>query len=250
MSDKITAMRSLSSRLRWRLGGLVLLGAVGCGLISSDITKVTFDLPAKTYSFDTAQWGIPAGNTVAVHCGAPDNLATATIMDCCNPPALPGLTKPDCNAHPLVCEGTPMVCTLKQPVTVAQKMDLKMEVPQLSSISNQSLVDISLSNLHYVAVSTLNVDIPPLELYLADDGVTDSSQGMKFGTVPTIPKGTSPSGDVVLEPGADALFAARGHTFGTPFNFIATTTVSVPSGSPAPTGMITVTVTGKAAAKL
>lgn len=248
MSDKMIAMRSLFSRLHWRLGALLLLGAVGCSLISSDITKVTFDLPAKTYSFDAAQWGIPAGNTVAVHCGAPDNLATVTVMDCCNPPA--PLTKPDCTAHPLVCEGTPMVCTLKQPVTVAQKMDLKMEVPELSSISNQSVVDISLSNLHYVAVSTLNVDVPPLELYLADDGVTDSSQGMKFGTVPAIPKGTSPSGDVVLEPNADALFAARGHTFGTPFNFIATTTVSVASGSPAPTGMITVTVTGKAAAKL
>ena len=31
----------------------------GCGLISSDITKVTFDLPTETYTFDTAQWNIP-----------------------------------------------------------------------------------------------------------------------------------------------------------------------------------------------
>ena len=234
------AMRSFSFA---RVAGFLLMGSLGCGLISSDITRVTFDLPAKTYSFNSAQWGIPAGNTVAVPCGG-----ASPVQDCCNPPA--PLPKPNCTANPIVCEAS--VCTLKQPVTVAQKMDLKMEVPQLSSVSNQSVVDISLTSLHYDAVSTLNVDVPALELFLADDGVmsaTDAS-AMKFGTVPSIPKGTSPSGDVVLEPNADALFAARGHMFGTPFNFIATTTISVPSGSPTPNGAITVTVTGKAAAKL
>jgi hypothetical protein len=248
MSDKMIAMRSLSSRLHWRHGALLLLGAVGCGLLSSDITKVTFDLPTKTYSFDTSQWGLPANSTPPVPCGG----GPTTVQDCCNPPALPGVTKPDCVAHPLVCEGTPMVCTLEQPVTVSQTMNLKNEVPELSSVNSQSLVDISLQNLHYDAVSTLNVDVPPLELFLAPDMVTDpkDARAMKFGTVPAIAKGTSPSGDVVLEPGADALFAGYGHAFGTPFNFIASTTVSVPSGSPTPTGMITVTVTGKVAAKL
>ncbi|HVR03273.1 MAG TPA: hypothetical protein VMT47_14140 [Polyangia bacterium] len=236
-------MRSLFSRLHWRLGALLLLGAVGCGLLSSDITKVTFDLPAKMYSFDTAQWGIPAGNTVAVPCGGAN-----PIQDCCNPPA--PLPKPNCTANPVVCEAS--LCTLEQPVTVSQTMNLKAEVPELSSVNSQSLVDISLSNLHYDAKSTLNVDVPPLELFLAPDMVTDpkDAQAMKFGTVPAIAKGTSPSGDVVLEPGADALFAGYGHAFSTPFNFIASTTVSVPSGSPTPTGTITVTVTGKVAAKL
>jgi hypothetical protein len=243
MSDKLTTMRFLSVT---RVASLLLVGALGCGLISSDITKVTFDLPAKTYAFNSQQWGIPAGNTVVVHCGSPDNLLTMTVMDCCNPPA--PLPKPNCTANPVVCEAA--VCTLKQPVSVAQKMNLKMEVPELSSVNSQSLVDISLSNLHYDAVSSLNVDVPPLELYLADDGVTDVASGSKFGTVPAIPKGTSPSGDVILEPNADALFTARGHDFGTPFNFIATTTISVPSGSPTPNGAIMVTVTGKVSAKL
>ncbi len=231
-----------------RVAFLLLAGTLGCGLISSDITKVTFDLPARTYSFNSAQWGIPAGDTVTVHCGSADNLATMTVMDCCNPPA--PLTKPDCTANPLMCEAG--VCTLEQPVTVSQSMNLKAEVPALSSISSQSLVDISLSSLHYDVQSTLNVDVPPLILYIADGGVMNpmDPSAQKFGTVPAIPKGTSPSGDVVLEPNADAIFAARGHDFGTPFNFIASTTISVPSGSPTPTGMITVTVTGQAAAKL
>ena len=38
---------------------IAVLGLVGCGLISTDITKLTFDLPTETYTFDTAQWNIP-----------------------------------------------------------------------------------------------------------------------------------------------------------------------------------------------
>jgi hypothetical protein len=228
-----------------RLSGLVVLGALGCGLISSDITKVTFDLPAKTYSFNASQWGIPAGNTQAVPCGG-----ASPVQDCCNPPALPGVTKPDCTAHPLMCVSG--VCTLEQPVTVSNSVNLKAEVPVLSSVNNQSIADITLSNLHYDAQNTLNVDVPPLVLYVAPDGVTNPNDpnAQKFGTVPMIPKGMNSSGDVILEPNADAVFSARGQMFGTPFNFIATTTVVVPSGSPTPQGMITVTITGKIAAKI
>jgi len=245
MNDKLTVMRSLSVT---RVASLLLVGALGCGLISSDITKVTFDLPPKTYSFDSAQAGLPTAATPVVHCGSPDNIATMTVMDCCKPPA--GLPQPNCTANPVVCEAG--ICTLEQPITVSQTMNLKSEVMVLQSVNSQSLVDISLQNLHYEATSTLTIDVPPLELYLAPSTVKDPKDpaAMKFGTVPAIVHGTSPSGDVVLEPGADALFAGYGHDFGTPFNFIATTTISVPSGSAPPTGAITVTVTGKVAAKL
>jgi hypothetical protein len=238
-------MRTLSLA---RASGFLLLGALGCGLISSDITKVTFDLPPKTYTFNASQWGLPAGPTPVVHCGAPDNIVTMTVMDCCNPPA--PLTKPDCTAHPVMCVSG--VCTLEQPVTVWNKVNLKGEVPVLGSVSSQSIADITLSNLHYDAQNTLNIDVPPLALYVAPDGVMSASDpsAQKFGTVPMIPAGMSQSGDVILEPDADAVFSARGQMFGTPFNFIATTTVVVPSGSPTPMGMITVTVTGKISAKL
>jgi hypothetical protein len=241
----MTAMRLFSLA---RVSGLFVLGALGCGLISSDITKVTFDLPAKTYMFNASQWGLPPGMTPLVHCGAPDNLATMTVMDCCNPPA--PLTKPDCTAHPVMCVSG--VCTLEQPVTVPSMVNLKAEVPVLSSVNSQSIADITLSNLHYEAQNTLNIDVPPLVLYIAPDGVTDPKDpnAQKFATVPMIPKGMNASGDVILEPDADAVFSARGQMFGTPFNFIATTTIVVPSGSPSPQGMITVTVTGKIAAKI
>jgi hypothetical protein len=245
MNDKLTVMRSLSVT---RVASLLLVGALGCGLISSDITKVTFDLPPKTYSFDSAQAGLPTAATPVVHCGSPDNIATMTVMDCCNPPA--PLPKPNCVTNPVVCEAG--VCTLEQPVTVSQTMNLKAEVGVLQSVNSQSLVDISLQSLHYVAANTLTIDVPPIDLYLAPGTVTDwkDPAAMKFGSVPALAHGMPADGDVILDDGSDALFAKYGHDFGTPFNFIAKTTISVPSGAAPPQGAITITVTGKVSAKL
>jgi hypothetical protein len=243
----MTFMRQLTVS---RVVGLLFVGALGCGLINSDVTKVTFDLPSKTYSFDSSKAGVPANfSTVKINCGTPDNLLTMTVMDCCNPPAASPI-KPNCTANPVKCESA--VCTLEQPVTVVQSMNLKNEVPQLMSVNDQHLANISLETLHYEAMSTLNVDIPALDLYLGPSAAMGPMDAgvIHFGTVPAIAHGTSPSGDVVLDADADATFSSFGYTFGTPFNFIASTTVRVPSGSPAPTGMVTVTVSGKIAAKL
>jgi hypothetical protein len=243
----MTTMRHLSLV---RVLGPLVLGALGCGLISSDITALTFDLPPKTYSYDTAVWMLPAGNVAAIPCGG-----ASPIADCCNPPAIPGVNipKPDCVATPLVCEGQPTVCTVKLPITVHQQMDLKKEVPQLSSLNSQSLADITLSRIRYDVTSTMNIELPPLELYLAPDSVTDPKDPLakKFGTVPSIPAGaTIVDGDVTKEPDADQTFSARGHDFGTPFNFIATTTITIPSGSPTPSGKIDVTIKGQAKVSL
>jgi hypothetical protein len=237
----MTTMRHLSVV---RVLGPLVLGALGCGLISSDITKLSFDLPTKMYVFDSQTLKVPAGGFPAVPCGG----AADIVQDCCNPPA--PLPKPDCVATPLVCESS--VCTLKYKISVAQTMDLKKEVPQLSSVNNQSLADISLAHMRYDVVSTLNIDLPPLELYLAAAGVMDATDpsATKFGTVPSIPAGMTASGEIIKEPDADQTFAVYGHAFGTPFNFIATTTVSLPSGSQTPTGRIDITINGQVSAKL
>ena len=50
-------MKPLS--LKATTSAIAVLGLVGCGLISTDITRLTFDLPTETYTFDTAQWNIP-----------------------------------------------------------------------------------------------------------------------------------------------------------------------------------------------
>jgi hypothetical protein len=235
------AMRRMSSV---RVLGLALLGAASCGLLNSDISKVSFELPAKSYAFNASQWHLPA-STPAIPCGAGQ-----VITDCCNPPALPGVTKPNCAVTPLACDAG--VCTAHITISVANPVDLKQEVPVLANVNNQSLANISLGTLTYAVTNTLNVKLPALELYLAPDGITDAKDpsAIKFGTVPEIPAMTPANGDVVKEPDADATFAMFGHAISTPFNFIATTTVVIPSGSPTPTGMVSITVNGTVTAKL
>jgi hypothetical protein len=226
-------MRTLSI-LRVRVLGVLVLGAVGCGLISSDVTKLTFELPTKHYTFSADGWAsmIPAGlamNNVPVACGAGTAVATCP--------------------SPLACVAG--VCSAEVPVSVFQTMDLKMEVPQLSSVNNQSLADITLESMTYQVTSTADVAIPEIDLYLAPDGVTDPTnpQAVKFGSVAPIPAATNRSGDVVKTADADATFIKYGMAFGTPFNFIAATTVVVPTGT-TPSGMVTITINGTVSARL
>jgi len=222
----MTAMRSLSLARVLGVLGLFTLGAFGCGLISSDITKVTFDLPTKHYTFSAQQFALPAGTP---------NMQVPCVAGAC--PA------------PLMCDAG--VCSAHVPLTVSNPINLKAEVPALSSVNSQTLADLTLESMSYSVMNTSNIAIPAIELFLAPDGVKDPSDpsAQKFGTVPAIPAGTNASGDVMKEPGADALFTMFGQNFGTPFNFIASTTVIVPTGTN-PTGMVDIVINGKIAAKL
>jgi hypothetical protein len=219
----------------------LLAGALGCGLISKDILRTTFNLPAKTYSFDTAAWNLPMGDIPAVPCGDGQ-----LVADCCNPPApLPAV---DCSVNSFACDNN--VCALHIPVSVSQVMDLKKEVPALSSFSNQSLIDVAITQIKYAYSSSMNVDLPPVDLYLAPEGVTSASDpsAKKFGRTKTIPAGATGDDTVDLDPSGGAAFTDYAHHFGTPFNFIAATTVVIPSGSPIPSGRVNIIVQGTATA--
>jgi len=220
------------------LGSLVSLG---CNLINSDITALTFELPTKSYHMDTQGMNIPAGTAPRVACGPSE-----TVMDCCAPPmAVPGL---DCGAVPLTCDAN--FCTGHKTVSVAQMMNLGQEAPELRNVTGQSLADILIKRITYTASNMLNVDLPAVTIYLAPAGVTDPASAMKFGTVPPIPAGKPPaSGDVMLEPDAQATFSSYAHNFGTPFGFIAATTLDVPPDSPFPNGSVDISVTGTISAQ-
>ncbi|HVR60792.1 MAG TPA: hypothetical protein VMU50_02785 [Polyangia bacterium] len=218
--------------------------ATGCGLFSKDLVSTTFDLPPKTYSFDTSAWHLPAGDIPAVPCG--DGQA---VMDCCHPPD--PLPQPDCSVNMLSCDAG--MCALHIPITLPpQKIDLKMEVPALGSFSNQSVINVSITQITYTYASTMNVDLPPVDLYIAPQDVSSPSDpsAKKFGTTKVVPAGSMGQDNVILDPAGGAAFTDAAHHFGTPFNFIASTEVVVPSGSPIPSGGVTITVQGKARAGL
>ncbi len=216
----------------------VLLGLWSCGLIDRDITRSTFFLPARTYMFDAGSLNLPAGSTTAVPCG--DGQA---VTDCCNPPA--PFPKPTCNdMMSLICQAG--VCTAHVTATQIQRMSLAQEVPGLADKPRFGTVSIA-AITYEVPINTLNVASPEMVFYLAPDGITDWRDPMaeKFGTLPSIPAGGMDPGMVILEPGAEASFARFAGDLSKAFNFIATTTIDVPSGSPVPTGKIELSVTGK-----
>lgn len=223
-------MRTMRANNSISVIAALLLGALGCGLISPDITKVTFDLPKKHYVFTTAGLSsmVPAGAAdIQLTCGA-------------------GGAVPTCPA-PATCDAD--VCTVHYPVSVVQTMNLKKDAADLAQYS--SLASISIDRVQYEVVSTANIAIPPLTIYLAPMGISDPAdpQAVKFGTVPMIDAMATTSGDVVKEPDADATFAAFTMNLDTNFNFIAATSVTWVSGSGLPTGQVDITIKGRIAAK-
>jgi hypothetical protein len=205
-------------------------------------TKISFTLPAKSYVFDAAAWNLPTPGLPAVACGAGQ-----VVVDCCDPPA--PLTRPDCSVNTWSCDNT--VCTLHIPVSVLQSMDLKKEVPALSSVSDQSLVDVTLGQVRYAFTSTMNLDLPPITFFLAPDAVTASSDpaARRFGTTKPLPAGSTGQNNVDLDPVGAAAFREMARHLGTPFNIVANVTVVVPSGSPVPSGRATLVLQGVATAE-
>jgi hypothetical protein len=227
------------------LSAMVPLGIGGCGLVSSDIASLSFDLPERHYVFDASAWNLPAGTLPAVPC-------TADAM-CCSAALLLGY---DCTKNPpLVCD-TPasggscaVRLTLEPP---PQIIDLGMQVPELSSLNGQTLANISISQIAYDVVSSLNTDLPPVELFLAPQNVTSASdpKAQKFGTVPIIPKNaTVNGGTVALEPNSEAIFSGYARNFKTPFQFMSRTVVTIRGGATTPTGKVDIKVRGKVSAR-
>ena len=220
-----------------------LATAAGCGLVSSDVATVRFNLPVRTYSFDTAKagWNLPPASLPSVAC-TDDQI-------CCTAAQLAGI---DCGM--VICDGASATCALKVTVeTPPQSVNLKAEVPELASLDHQTFIDVTISRITYdVTANTLNVDLPEVEIYVAPQGTTSTADpsASKFGTVPVTPAGsTIAGGSVALDPAGQNAFVGFAHDFGTPFVFIAKTTVIVPGGTPLPMGAIDIDIKGQLSAK-
>lgn len=238
-------LASLSLKAQWRSRGVLLgsLALLGCGLISSDITTIKFSLPQRSYSFDAASIGtVPPGTLV------PTVSCTDTTLCCA------AATAAQIPCSNVACEGSPMACTLHAVIeTQPQTVNLKMEVPSLSSINSQTLSNVTVSQIKYdITANTLNVDLPPVELFLAPGDATTASdsRAQRFGTVPMTPRGSTPKGaTVTLDPVGQQAFSTYVSNFNTPFVFLARTTVVVTGGNPVPSGRVDITVVGQVSVK-
>ena len=152
---------------------------------------------------------------------------------------------------PLTCPAS--TCEAQIPESTYSPINLAMQVGALATFPGHSLVDVTIQSITYtVSDNTLNVDLPPISIYLAPDGVTDPTDpsATLFGTVPPIQAGTNPTGSVTKTSNADAVFQMYTKNVSTTFNIIAGATVVIDGGTPVPTGHITVTVGGTVAAQL
>ena len=225
-----------------------LCAAFSCGLINSDIAKISFNLPQRTYSFDTSQAGWNSA-AAAMFAMVPPIQCT-TDEGCCSPLIMAA----GINCSLLTCDLPTQSCALVATVeTPPQPIDIKSEAPELGSFNNQSLLDITISKITYdVTGNTLNVDLPEVELFVAPATAMSIADGAtRFGTVPVIASGTNPTdGNVTLDKAGQDAFVGFAHHFGTPFAFMARTKVTViPGRTPVPMGGLSLTVKGRLSAK-
>lgn len=207
--------------------GVALLAVAGCGLIDTDITSVGVELPTRSYEFNATGFDLPADNSIAIPC----------------------TTNEQCITSPFICEGG--VCTAVVAVTQSTEMNLGQEAPELGGVTGA--VDISIDRIGFaVTTNTLNVDLPPVLLYMAPAGVTDPAdpRAMLFGTVPSVPAGQTTNGQVQLASNAGAVFKTFTHDLSMPFTFIASTTVKVASGSGVPSGRVVFSINGRLSVSL
>ena len=237
-------MPGMTQSRAWRLLGFVALSVfAGCGLISSDITAISFNLPARRYVFDTARWSLPPQALPRLDC--------AESTECCTAAALVGYTCGAATMPDLVCDSG--ACALSLLVeTPPQEIDLQREVPELSGIKMQSLADIYIGKIEYTVMSTLDTELPAVELFLAPADATShrDERARKFGTVPPIPAGANMDGQVILEPDSQATLSGYARNIGTPFVFLAASTVLIRSGAALPQGSVDITVRGQLRAQL
>lgn len=221
---------------------LSLVLTAACGLVSSDIASVMFDLPERSYSFDTtkAGWNLPPAMLPSIPC---------TDDATCRAAAPAGV-----DAGMLFCDTGTSACALKVTVeTMPQTINLKMDAQGLGSLNSQSAIDVTINKIQYdVTKNTMNVDLPDVELFVAPNGVTSTSdpQAKRFGTVPSTPSElTITAGAVTMDPVGQAAFVGFAHNFGTPFVFIARSVVIVRGGTPIPMGAVDITIKGQLVAK-
>jgi len=224
---------------------LAMAGAVACKL---DIAKISFNLPERTYSFDTSQAGWNSASTSAFS-KVPSIPCTADT-DCQSP----FLTAAGIDPSYVICDPPTQTCAFVITVeTPPQTIDIKSQAPELGSFSNQSVLDVTISKITYdVTGNTMNVALPSVELFVAPMGVTTTSDpaAKLFGTVPPIPMSMNvTAGNVTLDKAGQDAFVGFAHQFGTPFVFLARARVVVPGGTPVPTGGLSLTVKGRLSAQ-
>ena len=217
-----------------RISGAALLLALasGCGLISSDVTNFNLDLPDKKFSIDTASWNVDQQMAMTVlntPCSMTSQCMQAAEAACA-----------------MDCSGTCNMqsrCSINLDVGLHTSVNLLMEKPELQSINDKAVIDVTIDDLTYlVEQNTLNVPTPEMQIYVAPVTVMDPKDPMakQIGTIPPVQAGmTTPAAQKMMftAMGRENLTSTMGN-FKTPFNIIVGSTLTMTGGMAIPSGRL------------
>lgn len=222
---------------------LLAATAASCGLVDPDITEFDLTLPSKQFTIDAERWGLMGADAlVSTPC---DPAGTA-----CEMAAEQACEMDTCAA---VCDAGTMTCDLTLFVALYQGVDLTTEKPELQTIEDQPLLDVTIDAINFeVSQNTMNVETPEMVVYAAPSTVmAPEARAKRIGTVPALPAGTTRSlTGITFDPMGRANLASFMSDFKTPFNIIVGSELLVESGDMIPAGALTVRVVIEAHAGL
>lgn len=227
---------------RLLLAALVVpLGA--CGLIDPDITEFDLTLPSKQFTIDSAQWGLMNADALI-------NQTCTTSPDPCAAAAQQACEEGTCIAQ---CDAQSLTCDLTLFVSLYNAIDLEMEKPELSTIEDQPVLDVTIDAINFeVSANTMNIETPEMVVYAAPSTVmSPDARAKRVGTVPAVPPGQTRSlTPIDFDPMGRANLASFMNDYKTPFNIIVGSSILVEMGDVVPSGALTVRVVVEAHAGL
>jgi hypothetical protein len=239
--------RSFTGGVFMFCAGSLLAGGLlsGCDLIDfAQNPSVRFKLPPRTYELSTndPSWkSPPAFFNAAISC--------TTDASCCPPPGSPaGFDPPECKQLSFVCAAGQ--CGIQFPLEVTSTIDLAKEAPALAGMNSKVVSEITLESLEYKITNQVGTEFPPVKLYIAPAATkTATGTGAQFiSETPKAPAGVVTTDTRTTAPEARTAFSTYAKDL-KPFNFIASTSVSILSGAMPPNGKVTLEVTGTVIAK-
>lgn len=239
-------MRTIFNKLPRRYFGTLVVGAlaatlgggaVGCGLISSNIFDITIGLGSQTYGHDFGTATTSKAPTIA--CPASPDPCGALAGQ------IPGASNGRCDQSQ-----SPAVCAADVSVVLPSTINLSMDSSFASSVGSKAVRFVRTIDLAYgVDMNTTTFDLPALQLYIGPSGAKQpTDQGVvSLGTLQPIPRMTLiPAGSqhvTILEgTAAHDKFAYYVQNPMVPFVLMVATTKTVRGGDPIPAGKIQVVI--------
>lgn len=210
--------------------------AAGCGLIDSDVTQFDLGLPEKEFTVDAGNWGLSNPEVL---------LSTPCTV---NPDPCPALAAQACDPGQCVavCNDASRTCDLTLFVSLYQRIDLLNEKPELQSINDEPIIDVTIDAINYeVTANTFNVATPEMGVWAAPSTVMVPGDpgSRRIGTLPAVPAGaTLARTAMTFDVDGKANLASFMGSYRTPFNIVVGSGILLHQGTPVPQGAMTVNV--------